>query len=206
MSAPAPADSYYTPEEYLELERAADYKSEYVNGRIYAMTGASREHNLITLNVATSLHNQLRGRPCEAYASDMRVKVSETGPYTYPDIAALCGEPQLEDRHLDTLLNPSTIVEVLSKSTESYDRGEKFAHYRRLPTLREYLLVAQDRMRVELYVRQGEQWLLTEFSEPDAVVPLPSLECELVLRDIYQRIELDDDVRPHLPENPSIRS
>jgi Uma2 family endonuclease len=193
MSSLAPADRRYTPAEYLALERAAEFKSEYVTGQIYALAGASRAHNLIVLNVASIIHGQLRGRPCEAYVSDMRVRVSETGLYTYPDVAALCGEARFEDSHLDTLVNPSTIVEVLSESTESYDRGENFAHYRRLATLREYLLVAQDRVRAELYVRQGEQWVLSEFSELDATVPLPSIDCALSVREIYQRVEFGDD-------------
>src|SRR5919198_4874617 len=119
----------YTPEEYLALERAARHKSEYVNGRIYALAGASRAHNLIVVNVSAELRAQLRGRPCETYASDMRVKVSQTGLYTYPDVVVVCGEPRFEDAQVDTLLNPTVIIEVLSESTESYDRGEKFAHY-----------------------------------------------------------------------------
>ncbi|MBV9772315.1 MAG: Uma2 family endonuclease, partial [Gemmatimonadetes bacterium] len=110
------------PEEYLAAERTARQRSEYVNGRVYAMAGASREHNLIVGNVFAELRAQLRGRPCEAYVNDLRVKVSRTGLYTYPDVVALCGEPRFEDEHVDTLLNPGVIVEVLSESTEGYDR------------------------------------------------------------------------------------
>jgi Uma2 family endonuclease len=135
---------FITAAEYLEIERKAEIKSEYIAGRTYAMSGASRQHNLITANTLSEIHPQLRGRNCEAFVSDMRVKVSPTGMYTYPDDVAVCGEARFEDSHMDTLLNPTVIVEVLSGSTEAYDRGEKFAHYRRLESLREYVLVAQD--------------------------------------------------------------
>src|SRR5206468_6291774 len=118
--------------------------SEYINGQIYAMSGASREHNLIVVNLIRELSSQLRGRPCEVYASDMRVKVRPTGMYTYPDVVAVCGEPRFEDEQVDTLVNPAVIVEVLSPSTEAYDRGQKFAHYRKLESLTEYVLVAQN--------------------------------------------------------------
>lgn len=189
------AQQRYTPEEYLALERKSEFKSEYVNGRIYAMTGASREHNLIAGNVFARLHARLRGRRCEVYMSDMRVKVSQTGAYHYPDVVAVCGEPRFEDKHVDTLLNPTVIVEVLSPSTEAYDRGEKFAHYRRLETIAEYVLVAQDKVRVEHYRRDGEHWVLSEVSNAEGVLVLPSLECELPLREIYERVELDASER-----------
>ena len=179
----------HTPEEYLALERASPYRSEYVNGQIYAMTGASQHHNFIVGNIFAKLHAQMEGRPCEAYVNEMRVKVSETGLYTYPDVAALCGEAKLEDGHKDTLLNPSVIFEVLSKSTELYDRSEKFAHYRRLESLREYILVAQSEVRVERFVRQGEQWVLSEYRSLDDSLPIESIGCTLALRDIYARVQ-----------------
>ena len=188
MSAIA-AQMEYTPEQYLALERRAEIKSEYINGWIYAMAGASREHNLIAANTLAELHVQLRGRPGETYPSDMRVKVSTTGLYTYPDVVVVCSEPRIEDEHVDTLLNPTVLVEVLSPSTEACDRGDKFAHYRRLDSLQEYGLMAQDRMRVEHYARQGEQWLLTEFNQPDEILPLVSIGCEVPLREIYARVE-----------------
>ena len=179
----------YTPEEYLALERKAKYKSEYVNGRIYAMSGASEEHNLIAGNVFAGLHTQLRGRTCRAYISDMRVKVNTTGGYFYPDVVAVCGEPLFGDKELDTLLNPTVVIEVLSDSTEAYDRGEKFAHYRRVESLSEYVLVAQDKVRVEHYERQGVAWLFTEVSDLDDTLTLTSIECALLVRDIYERVE-----------------
>lgn len=177
-----------TPEQYLATERAANFKSEYVNGRVYAMSGASDPHNLITLNTAAGLHARFRSRPCRVWQADMRVQVTATGLYTYPDVAALCGQPEFADAHVDTLLNPSVIVEVLSRSTEAYDRGEKFSHYRRLPSLREYVLVAQDRVRVEHRVRHDLGWLLTELDDLDATLDLPAVGCAIPLREIYDRV------------------
>lgn len=184
----------YTPEEYLARERAAARKSEFIHDRIYAMAGVSRAHNLITGNVYAELRGQLRERPCEAYVNDMRVKVRSTGLYTYPDVVALCGAPRFEDEHVDTLLNPSVVVEVLSESTEGYDRGEKFAHYRRLETLREYVLIAQQTRRVELYVRQSEHWVFSEISDAGGVLRLESIGCTLPLRDVYERVELSEEL------------
>lgn len=183
---------HYSPEEYLTLEREAEYKSEYFNGEISAMTGASRRHNLVAGNVFASLHAQLRQRPCEIYPSDMRVKVSPTGLYTYPDVVVVCGEPSFDDERKDTLLNPTLLVEVLSKSTASYDRGEKFEHYRKLDSLTEYLVIAQNKHHVEHYVRQPDnQWLLSETDDLQETVHLPSTGCELTLTDIYAKVEID---------------
>lgn len=181
----------YSQEEYLILERQANHKSEYVNGSILAMSGASRRHNLITLNIASELRFQLKGRSCEAYMSDMRVKVSQTGLYTYPDVVAVCGEIQFDDEHHDTLVNPSLLVEVLSPSTEAYDRGQKFGHYRRLPSLQEYLLIAQERACVEMYTRQGEIWVLSETNDLNESVSLVSINCELSLHEIYDKVQFD---------------
>ena len=179
----------YSPQEYLKLERQAEYKSEYVNGEIFAMSGASEEHNLIVMNVAAALHTQFRGRPCKVYANDMRVKVSPTGLYTYSDVVAVCGEAQLEDAHLDTLLNPTLLVEVLSSSTEAYDRGEKAEHYRRLPSLAEYLLISQDKPHLEHYRRQADgRWLLSEASQLHALISLPTIDCTLRLAAVYDRV------------------
>lgn len=180
-----------TPEEYLALERKAETKSEYVNGEIYAMAGASREHNLIGLNVGGELRSLLRDRPCETYVSDMRVRVSATGLYTYPDVVVVFGRPRFDDAQVDVLLNPTVIFEVLSDSTEAYDRGAKFAHYRHLDSVREYVLVAQDRMQVDHFARTGSQWLLTAYGRPEEVLDLPSIECAIPLAEIYARVELE---------------
>jgi len=180
--------AHYTAEEYLTLERSASSKSEFHDGQIYAMTGASRKHNLITVNIAGELRNQLKKRPCEAYGSDMRVKVTEARSYHYPDIVVACGTPEFEDAHVDTLLNPTLLIEVLSPSTEAYDRGGKFAHYRKIPTLREYLLVAQDQPSIERYVRQGDVWILTEAVGLEADMPLESIDCVLSLCEVYDKV------------------
>ena len=195
MSSPNP--NFVTPGEYLDLERKSEIRSEYVAGRIFMMSGASRRHNLIAGNLYREISSQMRGKACEAYIGDMRVKVGPTGMYTYPNVVAVCGEPRFEDAHVDTLLNPMVIVEVLSESTEAYDRGEKFAHYRRLDTLREYVLVAQDKVRVEHYLREGEQWILSEISDPDNTLHLASIDCDVVLAVIYEKVEFNP-----LPTHP----
>ena len=183
-----PAPSRYTPEQYLGLERLAGFKSEYVNGYILAMAGASKAHNQIAFNIAGELHNQLKNRPCLAYVNDLRVKVSATDLYTYPDVVALCGEPLFDDAQMDTLLNPSLIIEVLSPTTEAYDRGDKFAHYRRLPSLMEYVLIAQDQIRVEHYLRSEQKWVLSELNGLDETLCLVSIGCEITLRAIYDKV------------------
>lgn len=186
------AKVYYTQQEYLALERKAQDKSEYFNGEIFAMTGASRRHNVMVANALAALHGQLRKRPCEIYPSDMRVKVSPTGLYTYPDVVIVCGEPAFDDEQKDTLLNPTVLVEVLSKSTASYDRGEKFEHYRKLDSLNEYLVIAQNKYHVEHYVRQPDnQWLLSETDDVQSTVNLSSIGCRLSLLDVYDKVEID---------------
>lgn len=182
---------FITPEEYLAFERSSEYKSEYLNGEIFAMTGASRRHNIIATNIVVSLGNQLKGRPCELYVSEMRVKVNPVGLYTYPDLAVVCGEPELEDTYFDTLLNPTVLIEILSQSTERYDRIAKSDYYRRLTSLSEYLLIAQEQHRVEQYTRQSDDhWLLTETHSLEGVVDLQSINCSLALRDVYDKVSL----------------
>ena len=184
---------HISPEEYLEAERKAETKSEYMDGEAFAMAGASRSHNQINFNISGELQAQLKNRTCVAYASDMRVKVDPTGFYAYPDLVAICEAPSFEDENVDTLLNPSLIVEILSASTEAYDRGEKFAHYRKLSSLSEYVLVDQDKMRVEHFLRQGDQWLLSEYCRPDERLKMTSIDCELALQDIYDKIPFKQD-------------
>lgn len=183
----------FTPEEYLAHERTAAYKSEYLTGQIVAMSGVSREHSLINSNLLAVLNRQLWDRPCEAHASDMRVKVRKREMYTYPDIVIVCGEAQYEDKQVDTLLNPTVVIEVLSPSTEAYDRGAKFGYYRDLPSLREYLLVAQDKMLVEHFVRAEESWVLTATTDPAATVRLPTIDCTLTLADVYHKVGFPED-------------
>ena len=180
-----------TPEEYLAAERAGDQKNEYYQGEVFAMVGASFQHVGIAANLLASLHGQLQGGPCRAFQSDLRVKVSRTGLYTYPDVGVVCDPPQFDDNQNDTLLNPRVIIEVLSPSTESYDRGKKFAHYRTIENLTEYLLVSQDQPRVEQYVRQPNgDWLMHEATELTETIHLPSVDCDLKLSDVYAKIEM----------------
>ncbi len=166
----------WTVEQYLEMERASEEKHEFLDGEIYLMSGASRKHNAIQVAVTATLYQQLRQRPCFVFGSDMRVKVSATGMYTYPDFSLGCDEAQIEDKEQDTLLNPTVIVEILSPSTERYDRGKKFQHYRALESLREYVLIAQDSPRIERYTRQADnQWLLADAVGLDATIALDSV-------------------------------
>jgi Uma2 family endonuclease len=184
-------DVRYTPDEYLKMERDAACKSEYFNGEIFAMAGASRKHNLITMSISSRLYQQLRKKECEVYANDMRVKVSSTGLYSYPDIVVVCSPPLFDDALSDSLLNPDLIIEVLSESTEAYDRGIKFQNYRALPSLSEYVLVHQDTRHVEHYSRQSDSsWRFLEYFKPDDGFELRSIGCELKLEDIYEKVDM----------------
>lgn len=182
------AGTLLTPEEYLALERKATLKSEYLNGEMRAMPRVNFAHNLITVDIGTALNIQSRGRNWEVYMSNMRVRTGAKGAYFYPDVVVVCIEPEFEDSVFDTLLNPTLVVEVLSPSTEVYDRGEKFRHYQELASLQEYILVSQDRVRVEHYRLAKTQWVQTEFRSPEDVLSLASIGCELPLRDIYRRV------------------
>ncbi len=194
--------SRVTPEEYLAAERASDTKHEYVNGEVYAMAGASLAHNLIVSNLIRTVGTRLLGRPCDVYPSDMRLQVTETGLYTYPDVMVVCGEHHLADETRDMLVNPKVIFEVLSETTEVNDRVWKWAHYRHLESLEEYVLVAQDRHLVEHFARQPDgAWLLREFDDLGETLPLPTLGIEVPLADIYYRVPLRQQGRP-IPEGP----
>lgn len=177
-----------TPAEYLAFERAQiDTKHEYLNGQITAMGGASMAHSVITGNVSASLHRQLRGRGCRVMSSDMRVHIPATGLYTYPDITVLCGEPMLQDDQFDTLLNPSVIFEVLSSSTEAYDRGDKFGHYRSIESLQTYVLISQNKPHIEVYERQDNGcWMLREARDLNSQIDIASITCVLDLSEVYE--------------------
>lgn len=178
-----------TPAEYLAKERAADFKSEYLRGEVFAMAGAKYPHTRVSSNLIAYLTIAFQGSPYYALNSDMRVKVSATGLYTYPDVILMCGPPELEDHHGDTLLNPHVVFEVLSDSTEKYDRGKKFEHYQAVPSLREYVLVAQDAVRVERYVRQpDETWVLTIFRDPAGDFTLATAPARVRLADVYRGV------------------
>jgi len=182
---------HLTAEQYLALERSAAYKSEYVRGEVFAMAGASPAHVLIVSNIVAGLHRQLRRGPCTVYSSDLRVTAQALGLYTYPDVVVVCGDLQFDDEHRDTLVNPTLIVEVLSESTKDYDRGGKFAHYRKIPSFEEYVLVAQDECYVEHYVKQADlRWLLSETNRLGDTLSLASITCTLLLNDIYEKVQL----------------
>lgn len=188
---------YISPQEYLALERASEIRHQYYRGEIFAMSGGSRMHNVINGNFARAIGNQIARGPFEVYISNMRVKVSPTGLYTYPDLVVACADRAFEDSEVDTLLNPTLISEVLSESTEAYDRGKKFAHYQKLESLREYVLVAQNRVSVDHYLRQGDQWILTTLENLADTLELTTIGCRVPLKDIYDRVEfpLDDSER-----------
>jgi Uma2 family endonuclease len=178
--------TFITPEEYLALERKAEFKSEYFNGEIFAMGGASPRHVLITANIVTTLNLQLRGKPCGVFSSDLRVKIPATGLFTYPDVVVLCDKPQYDDKQKDTLLNPTVIVEVLSKSTKDYDRGEKFKHYRSLQSLSDYVVITEYNIHLEHFARQTDGgWLLKETNNIEDSIKLDSIGCQMQLADIY---------------------
>lgn len=174
-----------------EIERKAEFKSEYYRGEMFAMAGAKEAHSLLVANGVASLSRQFRRRPCRVYPSDMRVRVNATSLYTYPDVTAVCGEPRFQDEQRDTLLNPVLLIEVLSPSTEAYDRGRKFEHYQSIESLREYLLVASDRIHADLYTRQADgRWLLTSVDALGDSLTLESVDATLNLADLYEKVEL----------------
>lgn len=181
--------TYITPEEYLAIERVSERKSEYRAGEMFNMSGGSLAHNLISVNVVASLHSQLKKRQCKVFPGDLRIKISSSGLYTYPDVSVLCGPAVLDDIQNDTLTNPTVIIEVLSPSTEAYDRGEKFEHYRKLESLAEYVLISQEKRHIEVFSRQPDgRWLLNETSQGAA--RLRSIKCRLSLDDLYDKVEL----------------
>ena len=191
-----------TPEQYLEIERAAETRSEFFNGRMYAMSGGSYNHVRIIGNLAFELRNSMKQRPCEVVTSDLRVRVSPGGLYTYPDVSVVCGEPKFADDQKDTLLNPVFLAEVLSPSTEAYDRGFKSAQYRKLESLQEYALISQAEPRVEVFRRQpGGDWLLSEAAGLDAACSFDSVGCRIALADVYGKVtfEAADLIPPRPP-------
>ena len=185
-----------TPEEYLAIERKAETRSEYLAGEVFLMAGASERHNIIVANLVGEFRVQFKKRPCKVYPSDMRVKIPKTGLYTYPDVVVVCTKPEFEDDGNDTLLNPTLIIEVLSDSTEAYDRGKKFEHYRTLNSLSHYLLVAQDKPQIEYYVRQPDgKWLFSTYAAPQDTIEIGSVESSLPLAEIYDKVEFQTEQR-----------
>ncbi len=183
-----------TPEEYLEIERAAEFKSDYYDGHMYAMSGGSLRHAIVIAGMVRELGNALKNRPCTVASNDLRLRVGSGRLYTYPDVIVFCGTAKLADQHEDILLNPTVIVEVLSPSTERYDRGIKWTQYRTIESLQEYALVSQTEPRVEMFRRQGGgQWLFTEFVGLEATCRFESLDCAVALIDVYRGISFGDE-------------
>jgi Uma2 family endonuclease len=183
-----------TPEQYLDAERSAEFRHEYYNGHVYAMSGGSYRHGQIIGSLTTELTNRLKSRPCSVVPNDLRLRVSPDGLYTYPDVVVICGDPGFTDDRHDTLLNPALIVEVLSPSTEAYDRGFKSAQYRTVESLEEYALVSQSEPRVEVFRRQpGGHWLLSEAVGIEAVCHFDSLDCAIPLAEIYAKVTFGSD-------------
>lgn len=194
MALPQPHD--LSEDEYLAFEREQEGKHEFLDGRIYAMSGASADHNRIVGSTYATLYSQIVNRSCDVFPSDMRVRVPSKGLFTYPDISVVCGEAKFDDTSQpDTLLNPQVIIEVLSPSTEAYDRGDKFENYRALSSLQTYLLISQDKPRIERFNRQDDGlWTYTYAMGLEAVLELPAIQCELALQDVYAKVTFTDNV------------
>jgi len=189
MTGQPQTQPWISPEEYLERERRATYRSEYIDGEMFAMAGASRQHNRIVTNLVTGLDTQLKSRPCNVYSNDMRIHVPSTGYFTYPDVVVTCGKEEFTDAHNDILVNPLLIIEVLSDSTASYDRGKKFEHYQELESFVEYVLIHQHTPRTEQFFRQtATEWLYTDTRGEESIVTLRSLNCSLPIREIYHKV------------------
>lgn len=185
--------TYLTPEQYLEIERKAEYKSEYYQGEMFAMSGVRWAHILIASNTSCELANQLLDGPCEVATSNLRVKAGDSGLYTYPDLLVVCGEPKFLDDTFDTVLNPIVIVEILSESTEAYDRGKKFKLYRALESLQEYVLISSLSMSVECFTRQADgAWNYRAKTALEDTLDLDSVNCHLRLADVYRKVQFPE--------------
>jgi Uma2 family endonuclease len=184
--------AYVTPDEYLEAERSSESRSEYLDGVVCPMTGATANHIQIVGNLTVELGTQLRARDCRFYPVDMKVRLPGSGKFFYPDFSVVCGEVQFHDERRDIILNPVLIIEVLSKSTEAFDRGAKFLAYQTIESLKEYALVAQDKPVVEQFVRnEGGTWTYSLTSGPESSLTLPSVECTLSLSAVYSKVDFD---------------
>ena len=189
MGLPARVEKF-TAEEYLALERAAEYRSEFFDGEIFAMAGGSPRHSQLKANLMTALGVPLSEHPCTLYDSDLRILVDQTGLYTYPDASIVCGEPEFIDGQSDGVLNPIALFEVLSDGTEAYDRGRKFGHYRRIESLQEYVLISQKEPLVERFQRNTDNtWTLTESRGIDAMLTLSSVGISIPLSKIYNKLD-----------------
>ncbi|MBP6432694.1 MAG: Uma2 family endonuclease [Ferruginibacter sp.] len=192
VNEPAPKYNYFTAEEYLAEERAALDKHEYYQGEIFAMSGASVNHNKLNFNLTLAFGNKLKGKGCQPYGSDLRIHIPKNTLYTYPDISVFCGDPNLTDNHFDTATNPTLIIEILSKSTRDYDLGGKFKLYRDIESLQAYLVVDSLSMYAELHTKQGNhKWQLQEFNNSNDIIPIDCLQINISIKDIYENISFE---------------
>lgn len=191
MSA-LPQHEFWTVDDYIQFDDSQnENRYEYQQGKIYAMAGASRRHGIISLALASMIYTQLLDRPCQAFQGEMRVQVTESN-YFYPDIVVVCGKEVYKSNKENILLNPTVVIEILSPSTEDFDRGRKFALYRQNPSLQAYLLVSQDEIHIESYVRMPDnQWLLTDYNHADAEISLKAIDCHLKLADVYRKVDFE---------------
>ncbi len=182
-----------SPEEYLASERKSEIKSEYFDGETFAMAGASRDHNKISTNIVRILGNQLLEKPCSIFSSDMKVKIKEIKKYTYPDIVVVCGDEEYDDENNEILLNPVVLIEILSDSTEAYDRGDKFSHYQFIKTFSEYILVSQYLCKIEKFSRQKDDtWIYSKCDKPDDIVSIEAIKCELPVSEVYRNVKFGE--------------
>lgn len=192
VNEPALKYNFISAEEYLEMERADTEKHEYYQGEIFAMSGASLKHNEIFSNLFTDIGYKLKGKNCKPFGSDLRIHIPKNTLYTYPDITIICGKPNLTDDKFDTATNPSVIIELLSKSTRNYDKGEKFTLYRDIDSLQEYILVDTEKIYVEKHVRHADNsWQLTDYRLQENSFMMEYLQIELCLKDIYEGVVFD---------------
>jgi Uma2 family endonuclease len=187
-----PTKLYFTVDEYFHWEATHEERHEYINGEIFAMAGASENHNLVNINLVGLLLPQVRKNGCKIYANDMRVKINEKD-YTYPDLVVACKNPQFVRTPLDTLINPTLIIEIMSPTTETYDRGNKFKRCRQIASLQEYIIIPQNELSLEQHIRQNENtWLWTEHRGADTIVTFSSIDCQVRLGDIFEQVNFDE--------------
>jgi len=190
MAGQTHTQCWISPEEYLNIERRATFRSEYINGEMFAMAGATRQHNRIASNVVSEINQRIKSRDCNIYSSDLRVHVPSTGYFTYPDIVITCGKEEFTDDYNDVLVNPLVIMEILSDSTAAIDRGRKFEQYRELASFAEYLLIEQRVPRIEQYILQDSQdWMYRDIRGIDGQVRIEKIDCTLLMSDIYHKVE-----------------
>ncbi|MCI5151332.1 MAG: Uma2 family endonuclease [Candidatus Electrothrix sp. MAN1_4] len=200
MAGQVQRQSWMSPEEYLNIERRSTHRSEYVDGEMFAMAGATRQHNRISSNLVSEINQHIKSGDCNIYSSDLRVHVPSTGYFTYPDIVITCGKEEWTDTHNDVLVNPLVIIEILSDSTASIDRGKKFEQYRELASFVEYLLIEQRTPHIEQYILyDAQEWRYRTIRGIDEQIIIQAIDCTLLLCDIYHKVDV-------LPQPAHLRS